>query len=435
MTRKQFFFAAVAGFIFVAAARAENWPQWRGPLFNGSTTESGLPETWSKTKNVAWVAPMPGMSAATPAVWGDSVFVTSADAGGQLWLICVNRPDGIVRWQKLLGLGDMAKGNNTMVSPSPVTDGSIVIAMFGTGDLAALDFTGNILWKRNLWKESGKFAIMWLYGSSPLLLDGRLYVQVLQNKLPTYEHAKDDKPVRESFLLCIDPKTGKDIWRHIRPTDAQEESQESYATPIPNRAKNADEILLVGGDYVTAHNPETGEEIWRCAGLNVTHNHWRRIVPSAVTCDDIVIACGPRRDPIFAIRDGGKGLVTDTHTAWRNPVLTADVCTPLVYQGKVFALDGDKKKIACVDPKTGTIKWAGDLPVDAVTRASPTAADGKIFCISENGTVVVLSAGDEFKILSTVNMAGESPCRASIAISDSQLFIRTAKNLYCIGKK
>jgi outer membrane protein assembly factor BamB len=126
--------------------------------------------------------------------------------------------------------------------------------------------------------------------------------------------------------------------------------------------------------------------------------------------------------------------VTDTHIAWRLTENTPDVCTPLVYKGKLFVLDGDKKVMTCLDPKTGKQIWKGELGVREVFKSSPTGADDKIYCISERGTVVVLSTGDEFKILSKTEM-GDQPNRSSIAIAQGQLFVCTAKTLYCIGKK
>jgi outer membrane protein assembly factor BamB len=124
--------------------------------------------------------PLPGMSGATPAVWGDSIFVSSPDEQKNLLLLCVNRKDGSVRWQKQIATGNIEQGKGNMASPSPVTDGKAVYVLYGTGDIAALDFEGQILWQRNLGEDYGRFAIMWIYGSSPLLYDGRLYVQVLQ---------------------------------------------------------------------------------------------------------------------------------------------------------------------------------------------------------------------------------------------------------------
>jgi outer membrane protein assembly factor BamB len=308
-----------------------------------------------------------------------------------------------------------------MASPSPATDGKRVFSLFASGDLAAFDLAGQELWRRNLAKDYGHFANMWIYGSSPMICGGKLYVQVLQrNPRPDdYTHALDEKSERESFLLCLDPQTGKDLWRHVRPTDAADEAQEAYSTPVPCFGKQGTEILVVGGDYLTAHSPDTGAELWRCGGLNDRKEHYWRIVPS------------PKRDPVLAIQDGGKGLVTETHIAWRFKEFPSDCVTPLFYQQKLFVLDGDRQMMTCLEPQTGAKKWQGNLGVPEIFRASPTGADGKIYCLSEKGTVVVLDAGSEFKILSTIRM-GEAPVRSSIAVAHGALFLRTAKNLYCV---
>ena len=145
----------------------------------------------------------------------------------------------------------------------------------------------------------------------------------------------------------------------------------------------------------------------------------------------MIIACGPKRDPVLGIKDGGKGLVTDTHIAWKFKEFTSDCVTPLAYQQGLFVLDGDRQMMTCLAPQSGAKKWQGNLGVKEIFRASPTGADGKVYCLSEKGTVVVLDAGDEFKILSTIRM-GEAPVRSSIAVAHGALFIRTAKNLYCV---
>ena len=426
-------------FLFVAnlipaVALAENWPQWRGPFFNGSTTETNLPIHWSESENVMWVTPLPGYSGATPVIWEDSVFVSSPDKQKNLLLLCLDRKSGQVRWQKPLSDGDQEKGRNNMASPSPVTDGHSVFLLVGTGKIAAFDFSGRELWARDLAKEYGRFSINWLYGSSPMWYRGKLYVEVVQaNPIPNgYPQALDDKPTRESFLLCLDPATGKNLWRQIRPSDAVSEAQEAYTTPIPCEHGSDPEIIVVGANYVTAHDAETGTELWRCAGLNDRHEMFWRIVPSPVVAAGMVIACGPKRDPVLGIRDGGHGLVTETQVAWKTKEFTADCVTPLFYQNKLFVLDGDRQIMTCVNPQTGKTLWQGNLGVHDIFRASPTGADGRIYCLSEAGTVVVLGAGDEFKILSTIAMS-EGPVRASIAAAQGELFIRTAQNLHCIA--
>jgi outer membrane protein assembly factor BamB len=419
-----------------SAVFAENWPQWRGPNFNGSTGETNLPTQWTKTENIAWVASLPGYSGATPAVWGDLVFVSSPDEDKNLLLLCLDRKSGRVLWQRKVAAGNFEKGRNNSASPSPVTDGKRVFVLFATGDLAAFDFSGKELWHRNLATDYGRFAIMWIYGSSPMLYRDKLYVQVLQHgEVPeNYSHAQDGKPDRDSFLLCLDPATGTNLWRHVRPTDAISEAQEAYTTPVPCEGGNGSEIVVVGGNYVTAHSASDGTELWRCAGLNSRGEKFWRIVPSAVIADGLVIACGPKRDPVLAIKDGGRGLVTATNLAWEFTEFPSDCPTPLFYQQRLFILDGDRQVLTCLEPQTGRKLWQGHFAVREIFRASPTGADGKIYCISENGTVVVLSAGDEFKVLATIPM-GEPPVRASIAAAAGELFIRTAKNLYCVANR
>ena len=416
--------------------RAENWPQWRGPFFNGSTTETGLPTQWSKTENVAWIAPLPGKGSSTPVVWGDSVFVTSPDTKTNLLLFCINTANGRVRWQQtVVAGGDFTKGKNNACSPSVVTDGRLAIATFATGDIAAFDFAGQKIWSRNLTTEYGKFSLMWIYGSSPLLYRGKLYVQVLQHDPPKYKHTLDKKPNRESFLLCLNPQTGKTLWRHVRKTDAVEESQESYATPLPYEGPRGTEIIVYGGDYVTGHRADTGAELWRCGSFNTQKEKVWRVITSPATSPGFIYLGLPKRHPFVALKADATGSVLpDAQTAWQLDDLMPDVCTPLTYFDKLFVLDGDKQLLACLDPKTGEKKWQGSIGKKETYSASPTGADGKIYCVGERGTVVVLSAGDEFKILATFSM-DEAPMLSSIVAANGRLFIRTANNLYCIGGK
>lgn len=432
---RSFFLLGIASVLLPdRGLQAADWPQWRGPRFDGSSPEKNLPESWSLTEGIAWKKPLPARAGSTPITWGDRIFLTSPDANKNLLLLCLDRKTGDILWQKESAVGDRTGERNNMASPSPVTDGKSVFALFGTSDLVAYDFGGEELWRRNLGKDFGKFAIMWLYGSSPLLYKGNLYIQVLQRDVANeYSHAVDGKVERESYLLCIDPKTGKDLWRSVRPTDAIKESSEAYSTPTPFEGAQGTEIVLLGGNYLTGHSPKDGKELWRAGGLNPKQDPWWRIVPSPVMADGIILASAPKRDPVFAYKTGGKGDITATHLAWKMTENSTDWSTPLFYNGKIFVLDGDKKVLSCVDPKTGEKKWSGSLNVKEIFWSSPTGADGKIYCIGEGGTVVVCSAGDEFKVLSTIPM-GEGPCRSSIVVANEHLYIRTAQNLYSIGK-
>ena len=418
-----------------SSAQAENWPQWRGPASNGSSPETGLPVNWSATSNVAWVRPLPGWSGSTPVTWGDRVFLSTPD-GASLSLMCVSRKDGSVLWQRKVAAGEKTVNRNNLTSPSPVTDGQRVVVLYATGDLAAFDLAGQELWHRQLARDYGSFGLMWIYGSSPLLYQNRLYVQVLERSPAQKSYPlADDRPERESYLLCLDPATGANLWRHIRKTDAVDECMEAYSTPLPSADSKEHRIIVFGGDYVTSHDALTGAEIWRCGGYNPRKTdfmrRWYRVVPSPVPGDGQVFVCGPKGEPVLAIRENGQGLVTETHLAWKSKEATSDCPTPLYYQKRLFVVDGAKRTLACLDPATGAKQWSGSLGVTEQIWASPTGADGRIYMVTEKGTVVVVEAGAEFKILAT-HPLDEFPTRSSVVVSGGQLFLRTGKNLYCI---
>lgn len=410
----------------------QNWPQWRGPNHNGSTEIRGLPSTLSKADAI-WVCPLPGKAGSTPIVWNDRIFLTSPDVGKNLLLLCLDRKTGGVLWQKEVAVGDKDIGRNNMSSPSPVTDGNAVYALFATSDIARFDFNGKQIWSRNLGHDFGKFSVMWIYGSSPVLAGGKLIVQVFQRDDPSeYSHALDNHLNRESYLLALDPATGKDIWRAVRKTDSTKESQESYATPVPWQGAHGAGLVVVGGDHVSTHRLTDGSEVWR-ARLYEKRDDWYRIVTSPVVHGGLIYASGPKGQPVVAFRDGGEGNVTHSHKAWEFTEAPTDWSTPLLMDGKLMVMDGNKKILSCLDPATGVRKWSGRLDTD-ILWTSPAGGDGKVFVVSEKGSVLVLSAGDEFKVLSRCDL-DEGPVRSSVVLAQGEVFIRTAKNLYCFGNK
>lgn len=415
-----------------ASAPADNWPQWRGPNLNGSAGEGekGLPVKFSPDENVAWATDMPGVGAATPIVWGDKIFVTAMEplAPQRTTALCVGRADGKILWQRRVG--EEGFGNrmgNTAATPSAVTDGQVVIFQFGTGELLACDMDGKKLWQRNLQADHGKFEILWKYGATGLLYKGKLYVPVIHG--PTSAAAGD-----WSYLLCVDPKTGKDIWKRKRTTDAIRESKQAYSTPIPCDGPAGPMILISGGDYVTAHDPDTGKEIWRSTTYNPRPEAMWRLVVSPCALDGAAIVCAPKGGRMFAVPIDRKGQLTQKDELWSSRNYSPDVCTPLAYKGRFFVLDGRRKQMACIEPRTGKVIWANDLPTKAVLQASATGADGKIYCVSLAGEVLVIEAGDQYKLLHSTKFPGNG-CRATISVSEGQLFLRTDTKLYCIGKK
>lgn len=429
-----------------ASARAvepgNEWHQWRGPHFNGASDATNIPDKFDDKTNVRWTTAMPGPSSGTPIVAADRVFVSALDkASKKLLAMCVSRIDGKILWSKEVGEGFQENQRNNLASPSPLTDGKMVWFHYGSGDLVAFDLEGNQKWARNIAKDFGAFNYQWIYGSSPALYDGRLYVQVLHRDVPVGRgnrgNAASGGPAA-SYLLAIDPATGKDIWKHDRPNEAVAESKESYGTPIPLEVGGKKLVMVIGGDCVTANDAATGEEVWRCGGWNPQKQSSWRIVPTVVVAGGLVIACPPKGGAIFAIKPDGAGDVTKSHVAWINKEITSDVCVPLYYKDKLFVLNGDKKTLYRVDPATGKVEANLNLGGNDVFRASPTAADGKIFCMNEAGEVWVVSPADDK--LTVVNKAdlgggGQLASRSSVALADGQVFVRTGEKLYCIGAK
>jgi outer membrane protein assembly factor BamB len=404
---------------FATSLRAENWPAWRGPSANGVSRETNLPVKWSRTENVTWRLALPEWSGSTAIIWGERIFLNVAQ-GTELHLWCVDRTRGEVLWKKHLSGDNHQERKQNMSSPSPVTDGRLVWVMTGTGFLKAFDFEGKELWVRDIQKDYGRFGLNWGYASSPLLHEDSLYVQVLHGM-------KTDDP---SYILRIDKASGKTLWRIERPTAAIRESPDSYTTPALLRYGNATEIVITGGDAVTGHDPATGKELWRATGLNPTNNAAYRLVASPIVQGDMIYAPSRER-PLLALKAGGRGDILKSHVVWSFDS-GPDVPTP-VTDGTYFYIVRDNGVMFCLDARTGkTIYGPSRLP-PATYSGSPVLADGKIYVTNEDGVTAVAKAGPKFELLAQ-NDFGEYTL-SSPAISEGQIFIRTEKALYAIGRR
>ena len=421
---------------------AENWPHWRGPNYDGSSKEKNLPSEFSKTQNVKWTTTLPGPSAGTPIIWEDHIFVSSTDEKTKsLHALGLDRKTGKILWDHEVGVGFKQDEQSNFASPSPVTDGKLAIFLYGNGEMAAFDFGGKKLWARSLQKDYGQFAYQWTYGASPTLHEGKLFVQVLQRNEPVHGRGRKDGPI-ESFLLALDPQTGKNLWKHNRPSEARMEAHEAYSTPIPFKHDGRTEMLVVGGDSITGHSPKDGTELWRWGTWNPERiTHWR-LVPSPVVGEGVVLACAPKGTPIFAFKAGAKGNQDDSVLAWKSEdkAISSDVATPLYYKGRFYVLKGEQRPpaISRVEPKTGKVEWTGELDPRVKIEASPTAGDDKIYFQNFKGDVFVVAAGEQFKLLNTIPMGDEGDeqlrLRSSVAIAHGALFIRTGRKLYCVAK-
>jgi outer membrane protein assembly factor BamB len=430
----------VLGLASVANSAAQNWPNWRGPNYDGSSDATNLPTKFSPTENIAWVADLPGTGASSPIVWEDAVFVTSADeAEGGVLGLKIDRATGDIAWSRKLGDGVRKDDKSTFAGPSAVTDGEQVIFFTGNGHLVAYDFDGAELWRRDIQKDYGVFAFGWTFSTSPVLHGGKVYLQVLQRDEAVDGRGFTDR-VNESYLLALDAENGEELWQVDRPTPALMESREAFSTPVIATHDGRSELLVVGGDFLTGHDLETGKELWRWGTWNKGHSEkfWR-LVPSPVYGDGVILACAPKKQPVFAVAAGAEGRVSFEDVLWASgdsKEVSADVPTPLYYQGRFYILNEGRKTLSCVEPKTGRIIWSEALDAKVKLEASPTGADGKIYLMSHLGEVFVVKAGDEFELLHQTQL-GEAQSvniRASIAAAQGQLFIRTDRKLFCIGK-
>ncbi|MHB8898720.1 MAG: outer membrane protein assembly factor BamB family protein [Thermoguttaceae bacterium] len=431
-------FALALCFLLLTASPlpAENWPHWRGPQWNGSTTETGLPSRWSRTEGIAWKARLDGAAASTPIVWEDRVFLSGLDAEKDtLQAMCFDRTDGKLLWKEDVAEGTSRDDRSNFAAPSPVTDGKSVYFFFSSGELIAYDFDGQRRWARNLQEDYGTFAFNWTFSSSPTLYDGKLLMQVLQRDVPVGGRGFTDR-TNESYLLAMDPDTGKTLWRHVRPSDAVAESREAFSTVIPCEDAGRRELLVAGGDALTGHDPKDGKELWRWDHLNPNKiSHWR-LVPSPVAGGGVALICGPKMSPVFAVKGGLSGELDDDDLAWVSGdvrTVNSDVPTPAFYDGDFFILSDLGKSLSRVAPASGEVKWTLSTPGRAKYEASPLAADGKIYLVNFDGQVTVVDAGSG-ELLASIPMdepQDREVVRSSIAASQGQLFIRTTRELYC----
>lgn len=400
---------------------ADHWPQWRGPNHDAISRETGLLTEWSETNSVLWKAPLPGMGSATPAVWGDSIFLTS-EAGNELVLLCLGT-DGKERWRRKLGEGSSKArgGEGNSASPSPCTDGKLVFGLVGSGDFAAFDFSGKEAWRFNAQERYGKFSYDFGMHSSAVLHDGRLYLQFIHPRLQA--------------VVALDAASGKEVWKVSRPSDGKAECLNSYATPCLWVRGNDARLITHGNDYAIAHDLADGKEVWRLGDLNPKdrYNTTLRFVTSPVAVADLIVIptakngaiVGVSPDASGTISAGGKGEV------WRVASGTPDVPSPVVFEGRVF-LCRENGVLTCVDAKTGK-QFFSDRFHAQTYRASPVVADGKLILTAKDGTFTIVKPGEKLDILGKNKLSDQFT--ASPAISNGRIYLRGFAAIYAIGAK
>jgi outer membrane protein assembly factor BamB len=415
-----------ARFLILAApiALAANWPQWRGPSADGISLEKSVPVEWSAEKNIAWKIPLAGLGTSTPIVWGDRIFLTAQIGDGpyegrsrdfenasvarrtgerdkvRFVVQAISRRDGSLLWEYKFdadGFMQPVHIKHNMASPSCVTDGEFVYAWMGTGQLVALTLDGKEVWKRHLGKDYGPFEILWGHGSSPTIYRNTLILLC--------DHQG------QAYLLSLDKKNGKQIWKVERGKDRR-----SYSTPFVIPGPHGDELIVNSSERIDAFDPVTGKPLWHVGEEN------RVPVPTPVFHNGILYTSrGYSSGPYMALTPAGKVL-------WEVKTGAPYVSSLLYYEGLLY-MATETGIASCVDAATGKTLWKERF--GGVFSASPVAANGKVYLINEGGEAFVLEAGRELKILHK-NVLAERTL-ASPAVSGGQIFLRTDEHLIAIG--
>ncbi|MGH9310269.1 MAG: PQQ-binding-like beta-propeller repeat protein, partial [Vicinamibacterales bacterium] len=421
---------------------ADDWPHWRGPGGAGVSAEASLPTRWSASENVAWKAPVAGVGISTPIVSGDRIFVTSqlgagisrqgprlvqggdASALGErplasgrsagdedktiFVLEAFARADGKRLWERRIeadGTLTPTHEKHNLATPSPVTDGTLVFALFGTGQLSAFGHDGAPVWQRHLGKDYAPFDIQWGHGSSPIVYGDTV---ILLCDHPT-----------ASYLVALDKRTGKERWKADRG-----KGRSSYSTPLIVSAADGDELIVNSSERLDAYDPRTGAPLWHTGEAN------RFPVPSAVAHNGVIYTSrGYRSGPYLAIKAGGRGDVTSTHVVWRVATGAPYVSSLLHYDGIIY-MANDVGVLTAVDAATGERVW--QERVDGVFSASPVAGAGHVYFVAENGDTVVVKAGRAPQVVARNALAERM--LASPAISNGRLFLRSDEHLIAIGR-
>jgi outer membrane protein assembly factor BamB len=400
--------AVVVGLLLATSrASAEDWPQFRGPRGDGTSTEIHISTHWSATENITWKVELPGIGHSSPIVVGDRIFLTTClDETHERVALCFDRKTGNKLWQRTLltALLEQKHPLNSYASATPASDGTrVYFAFFEVPkiELFCLDLDGKTIWQIS----PGEFHSIHGFCSSPVLYKNELILNCDQ-----------DAP---ASVVAFDKLTGKEIWRADRPNRTR-----SYCTPIIRTLAGREQLLLTGSKSVASYDANTGENIWTIDGPT------EQFVASMVETKGIVfLTAGFPTYHLLAINPDGHGNVTKTKTLWHDHRGAGYVPSPIA-AGDDFFVVSDDGIGTCWQAETGKMMWKHRLGPHHSTSA--VSAEGNLFFLGDNGEMFVFKASEKWEPIAT--NALEEECHASPAISDGQIFIRSIHHLWCIGK-
>lgn len=433
MTLQRISFAFGLGLSLIAAVPrtvpAANWPGFRGPAGQGTSTETRLPLHWSASSNLAWKVPVPGQGWSSPIVWNNRVFLTATTAdGAQCHVLAFDRDSGRLLWNTAVfeQVPLRKESQNSYATPTPVTDGERIYAVFGGGSLAAVAFDGSLVWTN---REVSFYSRHGL-GASPVL-HGNLVIMPFDGSKRVREagvwpnNSEDEKtgwrtPWDQAEIVALDRQTGRRVW-----TGRRGLSRIAHVSPVIYREGNEDRLLSAAGDAVQGFDLKTGQRLWTvyCQGEGV--------VPSPVIAGHLVVtASGFEKTTLRGIRLDGRGDVTSSHIVWEQKKGVPTLSSLLHLAPHIYAIT-DGGIASCYQAATGEIVW--QERVGGKHSASPVLADGHIYFLNEAGETTVLKPGPSFQVVAR-NSLGEK-CQASMAVAYGRIFIRTDQSLICVGHR
>lgn len=412
---------------FISVSAFADWNNWRGPDFNLNAGKQDFPSNFSDSKNVLWSVAVPGEGTSTPAIWKDTLYITSL-ANGMDTLMALNI-DGKLKWNVQLGEGrEGSHRQGTGANSSPVVDGSGIYVYFKSGTLAKLSHAGKELWKTNLLKKYSIDTHWWDEGSSPVLEDGKVFVAVMQQR----ETRQGDKG--DAYIVAFDANSGKEIWHVKRNLDAPVESNDAYTTPLIATVDGQKQLVIWGADQLTGHSLKDGKTIWNSKGFNPNnHKNWRTIASHTIK-DDIAIVPFGRGYAVAAVRMSGKGDITEKARLWEIKDIGPDVPTPAIF-GNLAIILNDRGAVTAVDIESGDIAWQDEFPRKAAKYfASPVIAGNRLIGARYDGAVLVAEISKKgMKFISENSMGENESVIATPIPHNDRLYVRTSGRLYCIA--